>query len=156
MPTTRAYTIEEVEMPATEGVGIRETVRMEDLPQFFGGAFGEIAQYIQEAGAEYTGPPFARYPSMPEGGSIDVEAVFPVSRTLEGKGRVRPVHLEATRAIQTTHTGPYSGLSDAYEALEAWVGEHHRAASDAPREVYLTGPEVPEEQHQTLVVQPIR
>jgi AraC family transcriptional regulator len=156
MATTGTYTIEEVDLPAGDGVGIRETVRMEDLPQFFGSAFEEIAQYIQEAGAEYTGPPFARYPSMPEGGAVDVEAVFPVTKALEGKGRVKPVHLEATRAVQTMHTGPYSELTGAYDAVEGWVDEHHRERADAPREVYLTGPEVPEEQHQTLVVQPVR
>lgn len=155
MASTQAYTVEEVELPGGEAVGIRETVPMPELPRFFGAAFEEMAGYIGEAGAGYAGPPFARYFSVqPE--AVDVEAVFPVTRALEGRGRVKPLHLDATAAIQTMHTGPYEEMVAAYEVIERWLAEHQRERSDAPREVYLTGPEVDPADYKTLVVQPIR
>lgn len=157
MTAERAYVVENVELPEGHAVGIRETHPISELPGFFGSAFGELAQYVLANGASFSGPPFARYFSVEES-SVDVEAVFPVTRPLEGSGRIHGVHLAACGAIQVRHTGPYDDLGAAYQAIEAWLVEHGRTRADAPREVYLNGPDevTGPEQLETLVIQPIR
>ena len=147
------YAIEEVTLPDAEGVGIRETRPVEELPAFFESAFTELGQYVAEADpAALAGPPFARYFTAPPQ-AIDVEAVFPLTHALPPRGRVHEVHLAGGPAIQVLHEGPYAGMGAAYESIEGWLSEHGRSPSGPPREVYLTGPD--ETPQRTLVVQPI-
>lgn len=155
--TTNIYTVDEVQLPGGPACAIREQHSMADLPDFFGGAFGELAGYLDEQAAQLTGPPFARYYSVSES-AVDVEAVFPCDRGLPGRGRIRLIELLPSAAAQVLHVGPYQDLRRAWAAIEAWLAEHHSQRTDAPREVYLNGPDdvsSPAE-FQTLVIQPIR
>jgi effector-binding domain-containing protein len=147
------YVVEETVLPEGEGIAIRETHPLDDLPRFFESAFGEMARYVSEAkAATYAGPPFARYHTVPPA-PLDVEAIFPLTGSLPSRGRIRSVRLAGGPAIQVMHEGPYDTMVGAYEAIEHWLREHGRARSQPPREVYLTGPgQAPQ---RTLVVQPL-
>jgi effector-binding domain-containing protein len=147
--------IEEVELPESHGVAIRETHAIADLPAFFMGAFPELGALVESKGLAITAPPFARYFNVSES-TAEVEVVMPTDAPCEGEGRVHPVNLPACRAIQALHVGPYEALHPVYQAVEQWLGEHGKVATDAVREVYLNGPgEVAgPEDLRTLVVQP--
>lgn len=101
--------IEEVDLPATHGVAIRETHAIADLPAFFMGAFPELAALVESKGLAISAPPFARYFNVSES-TAEVEVVMPTDALCEGKGRVHAVQLPACRAIQALHVGPYEAL----------------------------------------------
>jgi len=148
------YNVEAVSLQGGPAIAIRETCRMEDLPQFLTDAFTELDAYARDAGARETAPRLARYLAvLPE--AFDVEAVIPVDTPVAGSGRIHPVELEGGPAVQVLYVGPYEGLGQVYQAVEEWVREHQLAAIAPVREVYLTGPETPPAEHRTLVVQPI-
>lgn len=148
------YAFEEVELAPGPGIAIRETHSIAGLGAFFARAFTELDRQTKAAGASLAGPPFARYFSVSPDG-VDVEAVFPLAAPLTGAGEAKAVDLEGGRAVQVLHAGPYELLHEAYAALERWTEEHGQAPAGPMREVYLTGPDVPPEQHRTLIVQPI-
>jgi effector-binding domain-containing protein len=148
------YGFDEVQVAAGPGIAIRERHPIAELPSFFAAAFTELDALARASGAQIAGPPFARYFSIsPE--AVDVEAVFPLVAPVQGSGRVRAIELEGGRAVQALHAGPYEQLHGVYQALERWLQEHGATPAGPVREIYLTGPEVPPAQHQTLVVQPI-
>jgi effector-binding domain-containing protein len=76
---------------------------------------------------------------------------------VEGDCHVVAVELPAGEVACTTHIGPYEGLPQAYEAIEAWMKQHGReAAGSTIWEEYLTGPETPPEQTRTDIYGPLK
>lgn len=150
------YEVETATLPPSEAAAIRTVIPMAELPQFFGEAFHELTSAVTAAGASTAGPPFARYFSVGPG-SVDVEAVMQTDKPVVAVGRVRPIHLDQTRAAIVRYVGPYDAMKPAYDAISDWMSEHGKHPAEAPREVYLTSPtEVPDPaKWVTLVEQPI-
>ena len=113
-----------------------------ELPAFLGGAFGEVIEELRKQGVAVTGPPFGRY--WPAGEGFEVEAGFPAAGSVAPAGRVVPSVLPAGAVATTVHEGGYAGLGQSYSEVEQWLPAHGYAATDAPWESYLDGPEVPE------------
>ncbi len=149
--------IEEISLHPGHGLAVRATLAVDELPRFFGAAFGELAQAVRANGVQFAGPPFARYHTHPPA-PVEVEAIMPVTHPVGAlTGRVQLVRLEGGRALQVRHVGPYETMTPAYEALAAWMKEHGVRPSEDAREVYLTDPSVvPDPRRwETLIVQPI-
>lgn len=147
------YEVSTARLPATNALAIRATVAVRDLPSFIEQAFHELTTLLHAEGAQPIDPPFVRYHSFsPQ--AVEAEAVMCCASPVQGKGRAVPLILEASEAAIVRHVGPYTQIGPAYDALEAWLNEHGKHATQAPREVYLTRPdeaEVPV----TLVEQPM-
>ncbi len=151
-----AHEIVTAHLPASDGVSIRAVIPMSELSDFFGPAFHDLSEAISAGGASPAGPPFARYYAVtPE--AVNLEAIMACDRPVPGLGRARPIHLEAAQAAVVRHTGRYDKLKPAYDALSEWMKENGKHPSEAPREVYVTGPdEVPNpDEWVTLVEQPM-
>lgn len=146
---------EEVSLHPGHGLAVRAVVPVDEVRRFFGMAFGELAQAVRAAGAQFAGPPLARYVGQPP--LLEVEAIMPVAHPVTPSGRVVPVELAGGRAVQVRHVGPYETLHEAYGRLREWMREHHVKPAEDPREVYLTDPQVVADPQrlETLIVQPI-
>lgn len=147
--------VEEVDLPRVQGIAVRATLPVAELPRFFAEGYGELFRAAAAAGAQVAGAPFARYLSItPE--AVEIEAVMPVTAAVPPAGRVYAVDLPAGHAAQAKHVGPYEDLAAVYQELDAWIAEHHRCRAGATREVYLTDPSVADPaRYETLVIQPI-
>jgi effector-binding domain-containing protein len=148
------YTFEEVQLARGPGIAIRETQPIAELPAFFAEAFTELDTVAKAASAQLAGPPLARYFSVSPD-AVDVQAVFPLTAPAADAGRVHAIDLEGGPAAQTLHAGSYEGLHGAYAALERWLQDQGATPAGPVREIYLTGPDAPQDQQQTLIVQPI-
>jgi effector-binding domain-containing protein len=60
------------------------------------------------------------------------------------------------KVVELLHTGPYDTLVKAYEEVDKYVADHRLIPSGPPREVYLSEPDVPSDQVQTVIEQPIQ
>jgi effector-binding domain-containing protein len=151
-----AYEILTANLPASEALAVRSTVPMAELQDFFNRSFLEMAQLVRSSGAIAVGPPFVRYYSVtPE--AADVETVITCDKKVEGRGRVRSIHLDASEAAIVRHVGRYDKMKPAYEAIQQWMNNNGKHPTEAPREVYVTTiAEVPDpSEWVTLVEQPI-
>lgn len=159
MPAAVSYRIEKVTLQPADGLAIRATLPVGQLPEFFGQALTEMAAWItsQAGEAAFGGPPFARYYSV-DPAAIDVEAIFPLTQAVPGSGRMQAVLLDGGDAVQVLHVGPYDQMEPAYEAVQAWLRDTGHLATEPPREVYLSDPAVDPDPltWRTLVVQPYR
>jgi effector-binding domain-containing protein len=74
-----------------------------------------------------------------------------------GDGNVVPAELPEGEVVTTTHIGPYEGLPQAYEALQAWMRrEGKEPATNLMWEEYVTGPETPPPETRTIIYWPVR
>lgn len=120
--------------------GIRETVAMAKLTEFFGRAFGQTMATLQAQGVQPAGPPFGRYYGMPTD-VVDVEAGFPVSTAITPAGDVRPGTLPAGSVVEAVHVGPYDTMTDTYAEVEKFIANAGLVAGPVMWESYVTGPE---------------
>jgi effector-binding domain-containing protein len=122
---------------------IRATLRVEELPAFFGSAYGELYAFAARHAAPADGPPFARYPGITSaaiGPEVSVEAGITLPRAIGGEGRIEAAELPGGECAVTEHIGPYEGMEPAYKALEGWMHENGRTAAGGPWEVYHSDP----------------
>ncbi|ACL40056.1 transcription activator effector binding [Pseudarthrobacter chlorophenolicus A6] len=119
---------------------VREQVRMDELPEFFGRAFASVMAAAQRQGAAPAGPPFARYHGMP-GETVDVEAGFPIAGGFTTADGVEAGTLPETDALEALHSGPYDTLQHTYGAIQQQMQADGLIPADTMWEYYLSDPE---------------
>jgi effector-binding domain-containing protein len=126
-----------------------------EIPEKIGAAFGLVAAYLERHGLRPVGPAVAFY-EVRGPSSFTVSAGFVVHEPVEGDEQVRPLRLPPVKVVTTTHTGPYTDLPKAYDALTAKATELGLSLDQKVMwEEYLTGPDTPSEQHVTVVRWPV-
>ena len=133
------YQCEMREQPAQAALAIRTRTSIQDLPQLFGKAYGAIIQHLTQLGQSPAGAPFAAYYNM-DMQNLDVELGFPVSKELPGKDEIKASRIPGGKFAMVLHTGPYSEVALAYEALTKWVAEKRYEVTGVAYEVYLNDP----------------
>ncbi len=111
----------------------------EGISEALGGAFGEVAESMEQAGVGLAGPPFTRYFSF--GPAIEAEAGFPVMRPAPDIGRVHPGQLPGGRVASIVHIGPYDTLEATYGVLMARLGELGHVPTGPMWEIYWSDPD---------------
>ncbi|MFF1384422.1 GyrI-like domain-containing protein [Arthrobacter sp. NPDC058288] len=145
-----------VQRPEQATAVVREKVPMNELPEFFGRAFGAVMAAARDQDVQIAGPPFGLYRGMPTD-TVDVEAGFPVTAPLTASGGVETGTLPACRAFEATHTGPYDTLVTTYNDIQARMKEEGFNPADSMWEYYLSDPatEPDPATWRTLVVWPV-
>lgn len=151
-----SYEISVEKLPPQKALVIRTRVASSALAAELAKLFPEVFQYALDSQAGVDGMPFTRYLSW-SGTEIEIEAGMPVTRTVSGNGRVRPVELPGGSHVVATHLGPYDDLPAVHEAVKAWLRENGKSASDPLWEEYVTDPgdEPDSSKWETRVCQPI-
>jgi effector-binding domain-containing protein len=149
--------IERSEEPTRHVLVVRQRVPIDELPAFFGEAFGRCVEAAQSRGLEIGGVPFAWYFGQPTD-SIEVAAGLPVDHP----GTDLPDGVIATErpggeAAVAVHVGPYDTIEGTYRQVEEWVGEHELTPRDDMWEEYLTDPGLEPDQSkwETRIVIPL-
>ena len=135
-------------------VVVREQVPMNQLPQFFGRAFGKTMSVAQAQGRHIVGPPIAVYFGMPTD-TVDVAAGFPIDAPVEAGDGTEPYELPGGQAVEMLHIGSYESLSAGYHKLTEWMTEQDLTSADVMWESYLNDPGEHPESAQTLVTWPV-
>ncbi|MGV8026465.1 MAG: GyrI-like domain-containing protein [Anaerolineaceae bacterium] len=120
-------------------LAIRTITAVENLPAFFGEAYGSIMEYLGELGEQPVGMPFAAYYNM-DMKTLDVEAGFPVARNLPAKEKIKSGKIAAGKFAITLHIGSYDSCAPAYEALTDFVKQKGYEPIGIAYEYYLNDP----------------
>ncbi|MFB8148134.1 GyrI-like domain-containing protein [Microbacterium sp. NPDC056003] len=123
----------------TPTAGVRGTVSMEGLTEFFSHAFSETMRVLAAQGVQPSGPPFGKYYGMP-GATVDVEAGFPVLTPVTPDGEVAPGVLPGGQVVEAVHVGPYDTLTQTYALVEQFFAATGRTAGEVMWESYLSDP----------------
>ncbi len=138
-------------------VTVRVKTTMSTISDDIGRIYHQVFSYLQEAGVEPVGVPFAWYHEMTED-EIDMEAGVAVGNPLEGNDQVKPSRLPGGPVAVVWYTGPYGDeMVPAYTAIEEWIQENGYEPAGGPWEYYWTDPaETAPEDYRTEIVWPIR
>ena len=144
------------ERAAQEIVGLRETVRMDALSEFFGRAYAVTGAALATRGIEPAGPPVALYTGEVTE-TVDIMAGFPVPQGAAPSDDVVAALLPGGPTVEAVHVGSYDDLGDAYEEVERWFAEQDVDPGPVMWEEYLVGPESGDDpaQWQTRLVYPL-
>jgi effector-binding domain-containing protein len=137
-------------------LAMRARTSVQQLPETLGKAFGAVMQCLGEVGEHPVGAPFVVYYNM-NMEDLDIEAGFPVSRALPGKGDVQPGQLPCGKVATCLHVGPYSEMVAAYEALTQFMKDNGQEPTGVCYEVYLNEPtQTPPQELMTQIVFPLK
>ena len=134
-----SYEIKVLELPDQPTLIMRTTTPVEKLPEFFGKAYGGIMTYLGGLGEYPSGMPFGAYYNL-DMSALEVEAGFPVAKTLEGKGEIQAGVIPGGKFISTVHKGAYDSVKPAYDTLTKWAQEHGEEPTGVAYEYYLNDP----------------
>lgn len=115
-------------------------VKMDEIPQFMGKAFGALMMFAQRKKVQLAGPAFCYYRSWSKT-TVDLECGFPVAGPVEGEGDVRMFSLPAAKAANAMHLGPYERVGTTYGLVEQWLRAHGHEPSGQMWEVYHNSPQ---------------
>jgi effector-binding domain-containing protein len=72
---------------------------------------------------------------------VDVEVAVPIGKKIPGSDRVKIYELPGLKkAACTVYKGPYEGISEAYNALMAWIESNGYQITGPDRNLYFTDP----------------
>jgi effector-binding domain-containing protein len=119
-------------------------------------AVGEITGYLEKAGMDPAGPPYAAYYNS-NMDDLDVEIGVPVKERLPGAGDIRPGEIAGGRFATCLYTGPYSKIGAAYEEMTRWMKETGLQPVGTAYEHYLSDPaQTPAKDLRTLIQFPLK
>ena len=150
-PPTKAPVIDQA--PGRRVLYQHFVVSMEDLPQTIQRSMAALYERITHSGIVPAGPPFVTYYSAAAPWEVDICA--PVATPITPHNDFNYVELPATRVVSLVHVGPYEQLGRTYDEIESFIRERGLRKNGPPRETYLSPPNTPSDQVQTIVEWPI-
>lgn len=130
-------TYEFIEVESTSAFVMRATCDHASMGPTISKLFGALGAACVDA--EMSGPPMVKYTAWHEN-DCELEAAFPVDSSAPAIEGVEKKDYPACTALTTTYTGPYDGLSDAWQEMWKHV-EANGIKGDMPCwDVYVTDP----------------
>lgn len=145
-----------VKQPQVPTIGIRRTVPMAEMQEFFGEAYGKLFHEIESAGLTVAGAAYGRYRGMPTD-SYDVEAGVQLTEPAGSHDEFVAGNLPEVDAVEFMHVGPYDTLRESYESIAAWMAEQGIIPGAEMWEIYLSDPmeEPDSSKWETKIVWPV-
>ena len=144
------------EQTAQPYLAIRTRTPAAELPVKLGESYGAIGAYLAELGGHPAGMPFVAYYNQ-DMADLDVEMGIPTAEVYPDRDPIYGAEIPAGRVAQCVYTGPYSGLTAAYEQLEQYVLDQGLEPSGLAYEHYIDDPgTTPEAALRTLIVFPLK
>jgi effector-binding domain-containing protein len=89
--------------------------------------------------------------------NLQIEAGIPIGYEVPNKGDIRFSEIMGVEAATCLHTGPYTQLERAYNALTEWITAQGYETTGVAYEFYLNEPDqVPPEELMTRIVLPLK
>ena len=141
------------QLPAQLALVVSKRVKMGEVAQGMGEAFGTLMGHAGASGAQFVGPPFSLYPEMPSE-EFTFMVCMPVAPGAVAGDGVELEELPAVEAATLLYKGPYAGMEPSWRSLMEWVGKSGRQPAGPMREIYLSDPDTtaPEDLLTELVV----
>jgi effector-binding domain-containing protein len=130
-------TINIVTVESQQALTIRDTCSFAELSAKFDEIYSEIDKYLLANSIKITGCPFGIYHSFSDE-RVDVEAGIPVAGEPTGEGRIKPMKTYSGKAVNTTFTGHYSKLNEAWGVFAKLVDAEGYKLAGPCFEVYVT------------------
>jgi effector-binding domain-containing protein len=131
-------------------------VALDELPDTLGEGFAELYAAVARTHNEPDGPPFVVYHTVPTpGAKWEIDICAPVAASLLAPPGITYSEMAAEPIVSLLHVGPYESLDQAYAVVGRFMTDNDLTPSGPPREFYLSEPDVPPAEIQTLIEWPV-
>lgn len=136
--------------------------RVQDLPKLIGEGFASLSAYVERNGGKLAEAPFVAFHGFSEDLRLDetdmtLEICFPLVAPIAGSGTIQASELPGTEAIRLHYRGNYdAGMTAVYETMLQKIQELGGEFLGVSYESYLTGPETPLDEQETVITIPYR
>ena len=128
-----------VEQVGTPTIGIRRTIPVDQMQEFFSDSYGRLFEEIGSSNLVVTGAPYGRYRGIPSD-TYDVEAGVPIAEPTTSHDEFVAGQLPEVEAVEFIHVGPYDTLRQSYDAIGTWMSEQDIIPGAEMWEMYLSDP----------------
>jgi effector-binding domain-containing protein len=137
---TSSYDVQEIDLPVKYFLGVRETIKMEDISSRFAVNFPKSFTAVTKNGIKLAGMPSAVYYYWDmDTGMTDVLQGMPISENKSVDG-FTTIEFPASRALLVNYYGAYENILVAHEAIDAYIKEKELVHNLAVIEEYVTDP----------------
>ena len=151
-----AYNVDLYEQREQQVLSIRTRTSVDQLPEVLGKAYAEVMMYIDEIEEMAADVPFVAYYNL-DMQDLDIEAGFPVSQQLPGKGNIQSNIIPAGKYAEVMYKGAYKAIEPAYKAIMEWFPANNCEALGPAYEFYLNDPtDTDEDDLLTRILMPIK
>ncbi len=134
--------ISEIDMPAAKYAVIEDTLKFEELGQFFANAFPKVFQYVGENQVKPASAPVAIYYFYDEQqGITHVAAGVAVSGEISSGKEIKVIELPASKALKMDYYGNYNNIGAAHYAIDNYMKKNRLKLNDVVLEEYITDPQ---------------
>lgn len=137
---------------------IENHTNMQNFGPQIGEGFMKIGAYLNELNEVPADIPFAEYPAYEQmtDEDITVNVGFYTTRPLPAKDDIKSITIPARKIAVCLHKGTYEALAELYLEMAEWMKAKGYEPNGTSIEHYYTGPEVPESEHITRIVMPLK
>jgi effector-binding domain-containing protein len=144
-------------VPTVKAMTVRSVTSVDCVARDIARKFGELCEHVAAKGAAPVDYFTLYHDETFDPAKMHIEVCVSVSELVEDGPEVRGREIPGGTCASVIYKGPYSGIGDAFAALEAMVGERGLIPCGPKREVYLNDPdEVAPEDLLTEVQFPVR
>ena len=133
--------IEVRDIEARPTICVRDKVARKEIERRLSVLVPRLRDHLRANDLSPAGQPYARYhnfgPVRRVNVDLEVGLPLPAGADVEGQRPILAGRLPAGPAVVARYEGPYAGIDEAYDALQAWIEERGYEAAAAPWESYL-------------------
>jgi effector-binding domain-containing protein/uncharacterized protein YndB with AHSA1/START domain len=136
----RGYYIREVDKPETNYIGIRKTIKMSAMADFFSKSYGQLGTFVEQKNIAVTGVPAGLYLSWDEETQTsEAVAAFPVAAGTVTRRGIEGFTLGG-KALQIVYKGDYEKSQEPHMAMGEYLQENNLELDTYVLEEYIVGP----------------
>ncbi len=128
------------EVTSKMAVGVRVEANMQQMSDAMSSSFGKLMEYIEKAGTEMAGMPFAIWYQYEDTTKFVFECAIPVTSKVKGEGDIRFFSTYAGKVVTANHWGDYSTTGNSWGKIMKYLDEKQLQPNGDPYEVYITDP----------------
>ena len=137
--TTPEMKINTEDYPGGKYLGVRSTIKISEMKDFFGKNFNLAMEGAKTAKAEMAGPPSGLYYTWEqEKNMTDVAAAIPIKNDVKVPKGLTLFVIPASKALTIDYMGGYTGLGSAHGAMAAYIKSNNLTQSAPVIEEYIT------------------
>lgn len=133
------FEIIECEVPARILLCARDTVSANTVEPKLALMYQQISEFLKSRNLSPTGVPLTIFYGF-SNQAWDIEACMPIGNMVEGEGGLKCIQTEVQKALMIEYMGPYTLISNAYNAIQTEIRDRGLLVSGRPWEEYITNP----------------
>lgn len=147
-----------LQQPEQHALTIKAQGDMATFGDLIGDGFRKIDAYIKEMDKLPSDIPFVEYPAYEQMTEKNIGMVigFYVAEKLPAKNGIESITIPQRKIVVCLHKGTYNELAELYNEMTEWIKEKGYEPTGTSIEHYYTNPEVPETEHVTRIVMPLK